>query len=307
MNLVHMKYAVEVAETGSINKAAEKLYIGQPNLSRAIKELEASLGVAVFDRSAKGMLLTPEGEIFINYAKAILKQVDSLENMFTGLSANKKKFSISVPRAGYISKAFSSFASAAGNNGDIEFFYKETNSMRAIKNILQEDYKLGIIRYSENFDKYYKAMLDEKGFNYEITAEFSEVVLINKNHPLASKDRITFDDLRNFTEIAHADPFVPSLPFSEVKKEELSDIKRRIFVFERASALELLAENDDMFMLASPIPPSTAEKYGLITKECSDHKKIYRDMLIYRKNYSLSELDKMFISELCKSKREIFK
>lgn len=63
MNLVHLKYAVEVAETGSINKASEKLYVSQPNLSRAIKELEASLGVTIFDRSAKGMVLTPDGEV----------------------------------------------------------------------------------------------------------------------------------------------------------------------------------------------------------------------------------------------------
>ena len=61
MNLLHMKYAVEVAETGSINKAAEKLYVGQPNLSRAIKELENSLGISIFERSAKGMILTPDG------------------------------------------------------------------------------------------------------------------------------------------------------------------------------------------------------------------------------------------------------
>ena len=71
MNLVHLKYAVEVAETGSINKASEKLYVSQPNLSRAIKELEASLGVTIFDRSAKGMVLTPDGEVFVRYARSI--------------------------------------------------------------------------------------------------------------------------------------------------------------------------------------------------------------------------------------------
>ena len=73
MNLVHLKYAVEVAETGSINKASEKLYVSQPNLSRAIKELEASLGVTIFDRSAKGMVLTPDGEVFVRYARSILR------------------------------------------------------------------------------------------------------------------------------------------------------------------------------------------------------------------------------------------
>ena len=74
MNLLHMKYVVEVADIGSVNKAAEKLYVGQSNLSRAIKELESNLGVAIFDRSAKGMALTPEGEIFVRYARDILEQ-----------------------------------------------------------------------------------------------------------------------------------------------------------------------------------------------------------------------------------------
>ena len=82
MNVLHMKYAVEVANNGSLNKAAEKLYIAQPNLSRAIKELEASLGITIFDRSAKGMVMTPAGEEFINYAKNILKQIDEVELIY---------------------------------------------------------------------------------------------------------------------------------------------------------------------------------------------------------------------------------
>lgn len=73
MNILHMKYAVEVAKCGSINKAAEILLMNQPNLSRAIKELEASLGVEIFSRSAKGMVVTPEGETFLRYATSILK------------------------------------------------------------------------------------------------------------------------------------------------------------------------------------------------------------------------------------------
>lgn len=91
MNLVHLKYAVEVAETGSINKASEKLYVSQPNLSRAIKELEASLGVTIFDRSAKGMVLTPDGEVFVRYARSILRQVDAIEEVFSKGTTEKKK------------------------------------------------------------------------------------------------------------------------------------------------------------------------------------------------------------------------
>ena len=162
MNLLYLKYAVEVAASGSINKAAEKLYMDQPNLSRCIKDLETSLGVSIFVRSARGMKVTPEGEEFLKYAERILKQVDTVENMFRKNYAEKKRFSISVPRASYISDAFASFSCTLNSESGFEIFYKETNSLRAIRNILEADYRLGIIRYAEQYDKYYKDMMEDR-------------------------------------------------------------------------------------------------------------------------------------------------
>ena len=307
MNLMHIKYAVEVANEGSINKAAEKLYVGQPNLSRAIKELEASLGVKIFERSAKGMGLTSDGETFIRYAKTILRQVDEVESIFNGSGSVKKRFSISVPRASYISDAFARFSHSLTNEAEAEIIYKETNSLRAIKNILHEDYKLGIIRYAENYDKYFKTMLDEKDMQYEMITEFSCVLAMSRDNPLASAEKITFDALKDYIEIAHADPYVPSLPLSQVRKEELPDnIGRRIFVFERASQFELLSENPETFMWVSPIPQKLLDRYDLVQIPCEENKNIYKDILIYKRDYKLTALDKAFIDELCKSKREMF-
>ena len=110
MNILHLKYAVEVARCGSINQAAEALYINQPNLSRAIKELENSLGITIFDRTAKGMFVTPEGEEFLGYAKKILSQIDEVESIYKAGVPIKQRFSISVPRASYISEAFAQFS-----------------------------------------------------------------------------------------------------------------------------------------------------------------------------------------------------
>ena len=306
MNLIYMKYALEVAECGSINKAAEKLYIGQPNLSRAIKELEASLGVSIFERSPQGMKLTPNGEKFIEYAGAILRQVDAVETMFRKDTTQKKHFSISVPRASYISEAFSAFSNKLEKMPAVEVFYKETNSMRAIKNILQENYKLGIVRYAENYDRYYKQMLEDKGLNYELVTEFRYILIMSEKSELASRDRIMFSDLTEKIEIAHADPYVPSLPMSEVKKDELPDIARRIFVFERASQFELLSDNPNTFMWVSRVPDVLLERYGLVQRTCEQNRRVYKDVMIYRKDYKLSELDNEFIAELCRVRRKIF-
>ena len=160
MNILHLKYAVEVANTGSISKAANNLYMNQPNLSRAIKELEDSLGITIFDRTTKGMTVTPDGEEFLSHAKKILSQIYEVEAIYKNGRADKQKFSVSVPRASYISAAFSEFVKCLDKQKPAEIYYKETNSMRAINNIINGGYKLGIIRYGENYDKYFKKMLE---------------------------------------------------------------------------------------------------------------------------------------------------
>ena len=299
-----MKYAAEVARAGSLNKAAETLLIAAPNISRSIKELEADIGISIFERTAKGMELTPEGEEFINYAKGILSQIDEVENYYKKGSSKKLRFSISVPRACYISEAFSQFSKTLSKE-PAEIFYKETNSQRTIRYMLEHDYKLGIIRYAENYDKYFKTMLEEKGFCYEMVTEFSYSLIMSADNPLAEKETITFDDLTGFIEIAHADPYVPSMPLSKVVKEELPDnINRRIFVFERASQFDLLSSNPETFMWVSPAPEGLLKRYNLVQKKCVDNKKIYKDVLIYKNGYKLSKLDRQFITELCEAKRK---
>jgi hypothetical protein len=151
-------------------------------------------------------------------------------------------------------------------------------------------------------------MLEEKGLAYEMVTEFSYKLVMSKENPLAKKENITFDDLTGYIEIAHADPYVPSLPLAKVVKEELPDnIERRIFIFERASQNDLLSQNKETFMWVSPIPEAVLEKNNLIQVDCVDNKKVYKDILIYKKGYKLTEIDKKFITALCDAKRKSFK
>ncbi len=305
MNILHIKYAVEVARLGSLNKAAESLFVAQPNISRSIKELESDIGITIFSRSAKGMELTPEGEEFIGYAQDILRRIDLIQTMYKGGSAVKRNFSLSVPRVSYISEAFADFSSTIGGES-AELFYKETNPEQTINNVLNNNYKLGIIRYAENYDKYFKTLLEEKGLSYELIAEFSYIIIMNKNHPLANNEEIAFDDLAPYIEVAHADPYVPSMPLSKVIKEELpNNTARRIFVYERASQFDVLAGNNEAFMWVSPVSEKVLERYELVSRSCLENKKVYRDVLIYRNGYKLSKLDNEFITKLCEYKRKM--
>lgn len=305
MNFLHLKYAIMVAETGSISKAAEKLYVAQPNVSRAIKELESDLNITIFERNSKGMIVTPEGEQLIHYAKRILRQIDDMEKIFK-YQKKKNVFSISVPRASYISDAFVEFSKCLNNIDNAEVYYKETNAYRVINNVINEEYNLGILRYYINHDRYFKDIIEKKELKCELINQFKYVLIFNKNSALAENKEIHYSDLKDFIEIAHGDPYVPSLSTNELVKTELSEeVSRRIFVFEKTSQFELLANNEETFMWVSPVSKRLLDRYGLVQKECIDNTKEYKDLLIYRSNYKLSKLDQEFITKLCESKRNI--
>ncbi len=307
MNITHLKYAVEIEKSRYLNKAADNLYMAQPNLSRALKELEDSIGITIFKRTPNGMLVTPDGEEFLEQAKKLLREIEEMEDKYQNGKRNKETFSISVPRATYISYAFSRFAGKVESDRRVDLFYKETNSMRAINNILHADFKLGIIRYALNYEQYFEEMVKEKNLISEDLTLFNYYLAMSQNHPLAKKQEVDFDDLKDYIEVAHADPYVPSLSAAVVRKEELPDnTKRRIFVFERASQFELLNMTVGTFMWVSPLPEKLLKQYGLVQKKCVCNQKIYKDILIYPKNYKLSRLDKMFVSELKETIRDLY-
>ena len=149
MNIMHLKYAVEVAKTGSITQAAEILFMGQPNLSKAIKELEENLGVTIFKRTSKGIVPTQQGEEFLVYAKRILAQIDELESKYRKDTISKQTFSISIPRGSYMAYGFTNFVKRLDREKEIEIRYNETNSVEAIANITQSNYNLAIIRFRD--------------------------------------------------------------------------------------------------------------------------------------------------------------
>ena len=306
INILHLKYAVEVEKTGCISKAAKNLLMGQPNLSRAIKELEESLGVTLFKRTSKGISLTLQGEEFMQHAKKILSQIDEVEAIYKGGKSDRQTFSISVPRASYISCAFTDFANTIDLEKQVELLYNETNSMCAINNILESDYNLAIIRYQKGFEQYFKKFLNEKYLRADVILEFSYLAVMSKQNPLANKMDLKLSDLSKCIEIAYADPNVPNMLITDTKKTELSECgDKHIFVFERGSQFDLLSNVTDTFMWVSPIPQRLLDQYGLVQKQSISNTEKYKDVLVYRKGYRFSPMDITFIDCLFKNLPQI--
>jgi DNA-binding transcriptional LysR family regulator len=299
MNLTHLKYAVTIAKTNSINKAADELFVGAPAMSRAIKELELDLGVTLFERSAKGMFLTSDGKLFVEYASKVLKEVDDIENIFKTSSDKSSKFSIYAPRATYINDAFKNFSLKVTSDSNVELLYKEADADTIINKVLKEDGGLGIFRYSQVDETYYKSLVDEKGIVGELIVEFSYQLLMSKKSPLNNKKNISFSDLASYNEIAHPDYL---MNLTDLKKDEVKG--NRILISDYNSQFELLDKNPNTYMWISSVSKDILSKYNLIERKCGNN--IYKDVLINRAGYRFSELDRVFIEELIKVKREYF-
>ena len=249
-NIQHLRYAVEVAKTGSISRAAENLFMGQPHLSKAIRELEEDMNITIFRRTPKGVEPTEQGEQFLEYARRILEQV------------------------------FSEFAAALDDAEGLDVKYRETNSTQVLKNVGDGVSNLGILRCQREHEKYFLAALEERSLKYEPVWEFEYLALMSRRHPLAAAPELKYSELRLYTEIVHDDNSIPALPVSEARMlAQKHEKKKKIAVYERGIQFELLCRLPAAYIWVSPMPRETLDRFGLVQKRCRDADNSFRDLL----------------------------
>ena len=309
MNTLHFKYAVEIEKTRSITQAAENLYMAQPNLSKAIKELENTLGITIFRRTSKGVIPTDQGLKFLGYAKQILIQIDNMEAIHSPDKAQNRKLRISVPRTGYISKAFSQYIAAMDSPDDMELYFCETNSLRTIENVRENGYDFGIIRYNTAHEKYFSDFLAEKNLESKLLWEFEMLAVMSAEHPIADAEELTYADLSSqYTELCQGDEAVPYVSGAVEKlysENRPADVPvKRVCMYDRGSALDFLLTVPQAFMLDSPVPESLCGKYGLVQRKCAFPDNSFKDVLIYANGHKLSEKELQLVNRLYEVRNE---
>lgn len=306
MNTLYFKYAVEVERTGSITKAAQNLYMAQPNLSKALKDLEEVLGYEVFERTPQGVNTTDKGMVFLSYAKNILGQLDELETITSEHEKPMQSMKVSIPRGSYIANGFSEFVAALDSTQGIDMTIRETNSVQAITDVVEEGYNLGVIRYQLLYENYFLDYISRKNLQYDTIWEFEYVIVMSQKHPLASKPEIQASDLKTCIEISHGDISIPFIHENNEERAKAGEVPlKRIYVYERGSQFDLLTKVPLTYMWVSPIPDNYLEQYGLVQRKCNISNNQYKDLLLYRKGYQLSDMDKAFQMKLYESKVDV--
>lgn len=197
MTLIQLRYLIAIAETGSLNKAAEQLYVSQPSLTSAVKELEKELGITLLHRSGRGVSLTNDGAEFLLYAKQIYGQYETVLEKYGKGDARKKKFGVSTQHYSFAVKAFVDMAKEF-DMSEYEFAIRETKTAEVIRDVSLMKSEIGILYLSELNRKPMEKLLRTANLTFHPLVECRAYVYLWKNHPLAGCSQICFEQLKNY-------------------------------------------------------------------------------------------------------------
>ena len=307
MNTQYFRYALEVEKTGSITQAANNLFMSQPTLSKAIKDMEETVGFPIFKRTSKGVVPTHRGTEFLAHARKIASEVQKMEQALQRKDGSHQLFSLAIPRASYIAQAAEDFLSTFNQCGNMEIDVLEDNSMRVLDSVADGHFVLGIIRCHVEDREYFVKNISEKDLQYETIWQGGYVALMREDHPLAQQESLSCSDFLPYIEVAYGDDKVPYIRTSEAKTTSgLLRNEKRILIYSRAMQLDLLQHNSLAYMWTSPVPADVLSTNHLVQRRCScSHRCQFEDILISRAGYRFSRLDRSFIDQLYLQRNQV--
>ncbi|WP_177976722.1 LysR family transcriptional regulator [Brotaphodocola sp.] len=238
MTLLQLKYAVTAATAGTISEAAKQLFITQPSLTSAIHELENELGITIFQRTNKGILVSAEGEEFLGYARQVIEQTNLIEERYLGTAPLKHQFCVSTQHYSFAVEAFVELLHQYGGE-EYDFRIRETQTYEIIEDVARLRSEVGILYLNKFNETILQKTLKEHDLKFHPLFVAHPHVFVSSFSPLAKKERITLEDLAPYPRLSYEQGEHNSFYFSE---EILStrESKKDIVVRDRATLFNLL-------------------------------------------------------------------
>lgn len=197
MTLIQLSYIITIAETGSMNRAAEKLLVSQPSLTNAVKELEKELGVTLLYRSGRGVVLTNDGMEFLPYARDIYSKYQALLGKYGKNGTYKKKFGVSSQHYSFAVKAFVDMAKDY-DMSQYEFAIRETMTREVIRDVSTMRSEIGILYLSDFNRKAMIKLMKSANLEFHHLVDCHTYVYLWKHHPLAMEESIGMEQLADY-------------------------------------------------------------------------------------------------------------
>ena len=298
MNITELRYLVAIRKWGSVSAAAKQLYAAQPNVSKALKNLEEEYGIRIFERSSTGMIPTEQGRHFIRQAERVLDEVDRLDLDARSRQSSCAELRVVLPHATYASYATVDFLQQMADSQQLRVHIRESGTMEALDHVLRRGYHLALLRYAEEDEDYYRRYCDRHGLHREPVMEFEYRLLTNREGPLAKCEVTDITQLNSYMEVLHGDFQLPGGEDSGLRWH--TNPNRRIHVYERCSQFSILQNLPNAYMWASPMPKRALEQYHLVLRKCPAQRQRMKDVLVYPDRGTLRPEEQTFVQLLHK-------
>lgn len=238
VTLQQLKYVIEIARRGSMNEAAKRLFISQPSLSNAIKDLEEELGITIFERTNKGISLSMEGTEFLGYARQVVEQAELLESRYLDAKPSPQHFSVSTQHYAFAVNAFVSLVRQFGQE-QYEMALRETKTHDIIEDVRTMRSEIGILYLNDFNAKVIQSLLKSGNLAFHPLFTAKPHIFISVHNPLAKQRSVTIDQLQDYPYLSFEQGEYNSFHFAE---EILSTLTypKRIRVSDRATLFNLL-------------------------------------------------------------------
>ncbi len=301
MTLLQLKYVITIADCGSMNEAAKRLYLSQPSLSETVMSLEEEVGIEIFIRTNRGIKTTVEGEEFLAYARQVVEQYRLLDDKYISRTKSRKKFCVSMQHYTFAVKAFVEVAKQFGLD-EYEFAVRETKTAEVIEDVKNFKSEVGILYRNEFNGKVIDKLFERNELEFHELFTCNTCVYLWNGHPLAENERITMEELEEYPCLSFEQGLNNSFYLSE---EVLStyNYKRIIKINDRATALNLMV-GMNAYTLCSGIicEELNGSEYSAIPLDRDEKMTIG---YVARKGINLSKLGKRYIDELMKYKNSV--
>ncbi len=300
MTLQQLKYALTIADCGSMNEAAKQLFISQPSLSETMKELETEIGLDIFLRSNRGIVITPEGEEFLGYARQVTEQFGLLQSKYIDKKV-KEKFSVSTQHYTFAVKAFVETVKQTGME-QYEFAVHETTTISVIENVKNFKSEIGVLYENDFNEKVLNKMFKENGLEFVELFSCDTFVYLWSGHPLAKQDVITMEELDEYPCLSFDQGKNNSLYLAEEMKSTY-EYRRLIKANDRATLLNLMI-GLNAYTLCSGIicEDLNGNDYKAVPLKETEKMRIG---YIKRKGAKVSHIGELYIEELKKYKEKV--
>lgn len=238
MTLQQLKYIVTVADKGSISDAAKELFISQPSLTNAIKELENEMQITIFSRTNKGIVVSNAGDEFLAYARQVLEQANLLEERFLNAKKQSPRFSVSTQHYSFAVNAFVDVIREFGGS-QYDFTLRETQTYEIIEDVSRLKSEIGILYTSSKNKEVIMKLIKQNSLEFEELFVANPHVFISSKHPLSGKDEITLDELEEYPYLSFEQGDYNAFYFSEEILSTL-DRNKNIKVRDRATLFNLV-------------------------------------------------------------------